>query len=152
MNNKLLLGALVTALFVTAACSAPSNTNANKAAASPSPSAAASPKPSAAASPAAPTEAAKSFLLVNSTGVDIHALYVTPSTSKDWESDILGRDTLPDGERTEIKFERGEKAPLWDMRVEDAQGNFIEWTDLNLLELKRVTLLYKNGKPTAETE
>jgi len=152
MNKKLLLGALVAALFVSAACTASVNTNANKAAASPSPSAAASPKPSAAASPAAPTEGAKSFLLVNSTGVDIHALYVTPSTSKDWESDILGRDTLPDGERTEIKFERGEKAPLWDMRVEDAQGNFIKWTDLNLLELKRVTLLYKNGKPTAETE
>ena len=128
MNKKLLLGALVSALLVTSACSAPSNTNANKAAASPSPSAAASPKPSAAASPAAPTEGAKSFLLVNSTGVDIHALYITPSTSKDWQDDILGRDTLPDGERTEIKFERGEKAPLWDMRIEDSEGTLSNGT------------------------
>ena len=157
MNKKLPLGALVAVLIVTAACTASVNTNTNKAAASPSPTAAASPKPSTAASPGtssstAPTEGAKGFLLVNNTGVEIHSLYITPSDSKDWQDDILGRDTLPDGERTEITFNRGEKAPKWDMRIEDAGGNFIEWDDLNLLALKRITLLYKDGKATADTE
>lgn len=151
MKNKFLLGALLAVLIITAACSS-SNSNANKAAASPTPTAAASPKPSAATSPAASTETGKGFLLVNSTGVEIHALYITPSDSKDWQDDILGRDTLPDGDRTDIKFERGEKAAKWDLRIEDEKGGFVEWHDLNLLELKRVTLLYKNGQPTAETE
>ncbi len=149
MKNKLMIGAVGAVLGLTMACSSSTNTNANKPAATPAPStAAASPKPS-----AAPTEgAAKGFTLVNSTGVEIHALYITPSDAKDWQEDILGKDTLPDSDRTEITFSRGEKAPLWDLRIEDAQGNFIEWDDLNLLGLKRVTLLYKNGTPTAETE
>jgi hypothetical protein len=150
MKNKSLLGALAAVLAITAACGS-SNTNANKSAASPSPSAAASPKPSTASSPAASAEA-KGFSLVNNTGVEIHSLYISPSDSKDWQEDILGRDTLADGETTAIKFERNEKTPKWDMRIEDSDGNFIEWEDLDLLALKKVTLHYKNGKATAETE
>lgn len=151
MNNKFSLGALAAVLVMTAACSKTTNTN-NTNAASPSPSAAASPKPSAATSPAASTETGKGFTLVNSTGVDIHALYIAPSDSKDWQDDVLGRDTLPDGERTEITFTRGEKAATWDMRIENDKGGYVEWHDLKLLELKRVTLFYKNGEPTADIE
>jgi hypothetical protein len=153
MNNKFLLGVLIATLFATAACTATVNTNANKPAASPTPTAAASPKPSSAASPAAATEGAgKGFALVNRTGVEIHSLYITPSESKDWQEDILGRDTLPDGETTDITFSRSEKSALWDMRIEDSTGNSIEWDQLKLLELKKVTLYYKNGKATAEYE
>jgi hypothetical protein len=153
MNNKFLLGVLIAALFATAACTATVNTNANKPAASPTPTAAASPKPSSAASPAAATEGAgKGFALTNKTGVEIHSLYITPSESKDWQEDILGRDTLADGETTDITFSRSEKSALWDMRIEDSTGNSIEWDQLKLLELKKVTLYYKNGKATAEYE
>ena len=154
MKNKFALGGILAVLVLTLACgsSTNTNTNANKTAASPSPSAAATPKPTAASSPATSTEGSKGFSLVNMTGVEIHSLYITPSNSKDWQDDILGRDTLPEGEKTDITFTRPEKGALWDMRIEDSAGNSIEWTDLNLLELKKVTLYYKNGKATAETE
>ncbi len=102
----------------------------------------------------APASAAvnQDFTLVNKTGVEIHALHVSPHESDDWEEDVLGRDTLPDGESVDIKFDRDEKAAMWDLRVEDKSGNHIEWENLNLLQISKITLHYKNGKATAETE
>lgn len=92
------------------------------------------------------------FVVVNQTNVEIHALYVTPHTSKDWGDDILGADTLEAGDSLEIYFSPKEKAKYWDLRVEDDEGNFIEWGKLNLLEISKVTLYYKNGKATAIVE
>ncbi|HEV3471121.1 MAG TPA: hypothetical protein VG148_17490 [Pyrinomonadaceae bacterium] len=101
---------------------------------------------------AAAAQGAQDFTLVNSTGVEIHALYISPHETDDWEEDVLGRDTLPSGESVEIKFSRAEKAALWDLRVEDKEGNAIVWENLNLLEISKVTLYYKDGKATAEVE
>lgn len=145
MNNKALICGLAAALLVTGACSA-----------SVTPSAKPSPTPTpatAAASPAtAPADAAaaqQDFTLVNATGVEIDKVFISPHSSDNWEEDILGQDTLPDGEKVDIKFHRAEKAPLWDLRIEDKQGHAIEWESLNLLEISKLTLNYKDGKATA---
>ena len=90
------------------------------------------------------------FTLHNSTGVEIHRLYISPHSANDWEEDILGRDTLPAGESVKITFSRTEKAKLWDLRIEDKEGNSIEWENLNLLEISEVTLHYKDGKAWAD--
>ncbi len=92
------------------------------------------------------------FLLVNNTGVEIYALYVTPHNADEWGDDILGVDTLLAGESVEINFSRKEKAKYWDLRVEDEDGAFIEWESLNLLKILTVKLYYKNGKATASVE
>ncbi len=89
------------------------------------------------------------FLLVNRTGVEIYALYVTPHSANDWGDDILGVDTLAADDEVHITFSRKEKAKYWDIRIEDEDGNSIEWESLNLLEISKVTLYYKNRKPTA---
>jgi hypothetical protein len=94
-------------------------------------------------------QGAQDFILVNKTGVEIYALYVTPHNADDWGDDILGVDTLPAGESVEIKFSRKERVKLWDLRVEDEEGAFIEWENLNLIKISKVTLYYKNGKATA---
>ena len=94
-------------------------------------------------------QAAQDFTVVNKTGVEIYALYVTPHNAKDWGNDILGVDTMPDGETLDISFSRKEKAKLWDLRIEDENGAFLEWVNLNLLAIDTVTLYYKNGKTTA---
>lgn len=101
---------------------------------------------------AANAQGRQDFLLVNKTNVEIYALYVTPHSSDNWGDDILGVDTLPAGESVEITFSRSEKAKYWDLRVEDEEGNFIEWDKLNLLEISKVTLYYKNGKASAIVE
>ena len=92
------------------------------------------------------------FAVVNKTGVEIHALYVSPSDKNDWGEDILGKDTLPNGETTEIEFDAEEEAEKWDLRVQDKEGNAIEWTDLDLTEIAKVTLFYEGGKATAKVE
>ena len=97
----------------------------------------------------AAAQAAQDFTLINKTGVEIHALYVTPHNAKQWGEDILGVDTLPDGNTLDISFSRKEKAALWDLRIEDASGNYLEWDSLNLLAIDTLTLVYKNGKTTA---
>ena len=102
--------------------------------------------------PAAFAQGKQDFTLVNRTGVEINSVYITPHSSDDWEDDILGQDTLPNGDSVDIQFSRKEKAKLWDLRVEDRDGNSIEWENLNLLEISKVTLFYKNGRAWAETE
>lgn len=97
-------------------------------------------------------QAAQDFLLVNKTGVEINALYITPHNADDWGEDILGIGTLAADDSVDISFSRKEKAKLWDLRVEDADGEFIEWESLNLLTISKVTLYYKNGKATAVVE
>jgi len=94
-------------------------------------------------------QAAQDFLLVNKTGVEINALYVTPHNANDWGDDILGAETLPAGQSLDITFSRKETAKLWDLRVEDEDGAFIEWESLNLIKISSVTLYYKDGKATA---
>lgn len=89
------------------------------------------------------------FLLINSTGVEINALYITPHSSKDWGEDILGADTLLNGEDLMIYFPNKTKAKMWDLRIEDDEGNYLEWDNLNLLKISSVELLYSKGKTTA---
>jgi len=92
------------------------------------------------------------FTVVNQTGIEIHELYVTPHDSDDWEDDILGEDTLPNGSEVDIKCSRKEKAKLWDLKVVDADGNSVEWENLDLLDISEVTLHYKKGKAWADVK
>ena len=92
------------------------------------------------------------FTLVNSTGVEINKLFISPHEKDDWEEDVLGQDTLPSGQSLHIKFNRSEKAAMWDLKVEDTQGNAIQWENLNLLKISKLTLYYENGRARAEAE
>ena len=92
------------------------------------------------------------FVLVNETGVEIHNLHVSPSDKNQWGEDILGKETLGDGETAKITFNPAEEAEKWDLRVADKDGNAIEWSDLNLLKISKITLHYNDGKATADVE
>ena len=104
------------------------------------------------ASTALALQGKQDFTVVNKTGVEIHELYVSPHSADNWQEDVLGADTLPTGKSVEITFSPKERAKLWDLKVVDGEGNSIEWTGLNLLEISEVTLFYKNGKAWAETK
>jgi hypothetical protein len=160
MKSLKLIGGVAFALLLTAACSAPAPTNnaaanssaANKAA---TPAATATPAASNAnTSSAASDSAAQDFTLVNETGVEIDKVYISPHDKDDWEEDILGKDTLPTGQSVDIKFHRDETAGEWDLRVEDKGGNSIEWENLNLLKISKLTLHYDAAtkKATADPE
>ena len=159
-TNIILTLCIATTAALFSACGAPAanNTNAKPANAAPA-TAATTPKPAAPATPATststasePTGGAQDFKLVNKTGVVISSLYVSPSDKEEWGDDILGKDVLGDGDNADSKFKRSEKAAKWDLKIEDSQGHSIEWTDLNLLEIEKITLHYDGKKATAETE
>jgi hypothetical protein len=92
------------------------------------------------------------FTLHNKTGVEIHALHISPHSADSWGEDILGQGTLEDGSTLNIKFSRSEKAAHWDLRIEDSKGNSLTWENLNLLEIAEVTLHYKDGKAWADLQ
>ena len=150
MNKKVLICGLSAALLATAACTATTTKTGNSnttAAATPAPTTASS-----ASSPAASNAAKQDFTLINATGVEIDKVFISPHDKDDWEADILGQDTLPDGQSVDIKFHRAETAPVWDLRIEDKQGHGIEWENLNLLEISKLTLNYKDDKATAKID
>jgi hypothetical protein len=87
------------------------------------------------------------FVIVNKTGYDISEVYVSPAKSANWEEDILGRDILPEGDRTEITFSRSEDPCRWDLKVVYADDDSsAEWGALNLCEISVVTLKYNRAK------
>ena len=104
------------------------------------------------ASPAA--AGTQDFTILNNTGYPIEQVYVSASAKDEWEEDVLGRDTLPAGDRTKISFDRDEDACLWDLKVVYADEQSAEWQGLNLCELSVVALSYdrKTGETSAETE
>jgi hypothetical protein len=152
MRNKTLVCCLAAALLASVGCGkyVTVNTNNSKPAASPASSTATQAASPASSTAAAPAEGNQDFTLVNQTGVEIHKVFISPHDVNDWEEDILGRDTLPNGESVDIKFHRSQKAPLWDLRIEDKQGHSIEWENLNLMQIDKITLEYKDGKATAK--
>ena len=92
------------------------------------------------------------FVLHNETGVEIHEVYVSPVTAGDWEEDVLGKETLPEGDSVKVTFDDRDKRSHWDLKVVDGKGNSIEWHDLNLVEISEVTLHYKDGKAWADVK
>lgn len=89
------------------------------------------------------------FTLHNDTGVTITKLYISAHDVDKWEENILGKDTLADGEQLDITFDPKEAADKWDLRVEDAAGTGIVWNDLDLSQLTDIILHYKDGQATA---
>jgi len=98
------------------------------------------------------TPGKQDFVLHNETGVEIREVYVSPVTAGDWEEDVLGKDTLPEGESVKVTFEDRDKHSHWDLKVVDGKGNSIEWHDLNLIEISELTLHYKDGKAWADAK
>ncbi len=92
------------------------------------------------------------FTLVNASGVEIHNLYISPHSANDWGEDVLGKDTLANGESTEITFHPRENIARWDLQVTDSKGNALEWENLNLTKISKVTIHYRDGKGWADLE
>jgi hypothetical protein len=105
------------------------------------------------ASPAL-AESKQDFDLVNRTGYTIDKVFVSPSNSKDWEDDVLGRDVLGENETVHIRFHRVNKACKWDLKVVYSDAEEAEWDEFDLCEVSKITIRYnrKSGETSATTE
>ena len=93
--------------------------------------------------PAAADDAKQDFKLVNATGYELKALYVSPSKSDDWEDDILGQDTLDDGQAVNVHFSPKAHTCKWDLKVVYSDDNSSAvWNDIDLCSVEKITIHY----------
>lgn len=102
--------------------------------------------------PAVADDAKQDFKLVNKTGYELKALYVSPSKSDDWEDDILGQDTLADGQAVNVHFGAKTHTCKWDLKVtySDDDSNAV-WHNIDLCTVEKITIKYnrKSDETTA---
>lgn len=91
----------------------------------------------------------RDFSLTNSTGYDIHSVFVDSANSKSWSDDIMGRDVFHDGETIDINFDGSDKGCIWDLKVEWT-GNYpsTEWRGFDLCKITSITLKYNRQTDT----
>ncbi len=102
--------------------------------------------------PAVAQDAKQDFKLVNKTGYELKALYVSPSKSDDWQDDVLGQDTLGDGQTVNVHFNPKTHTCDWDLKVtySDDDSSAV-WHKVNLCTVEKITIRYnrKNDETTA---
>lgn len=89
------------------------------------------------------------FTLVNQTGYTIKALYIGASGTGDWtkEDEVLKGKTFAPGTELPIEFHPKATAEKWDIMVTWADGSGSEeWTNLDLTEITKLTLVYNAEK------
>ena len=103
---------------------------------------------------AAGAQGKQDFVLLNNTGYTITEVHVSASNTDDWEEDVLGWDTLENGQRVTIEFPRGEKACMHDLQVTYMDGEEAEWSGIDLCETSVIGLRYnrKTGETWADQE
>lgn len=95
------------------------------------------------ASPAFAQDAKQDFKMVNKTGYELKALYVSPSKSDDWGDDILGQDVLSDGQAVNVHFSPKAHTCKWDLKVtySDDDSNAV-WSEIDLCTVEKITIHY----------
>jgi len=79
------------------------------------------------------------FILVNSTGSEIHDLYISESGNTSWEENFFpGAENFPNGTQTAITFS-GRSACLWDLLVQEGDAQAV-WEKIDLCRISAVTL------------
>lgn len=93
--------------------------------------------------PAVAQEAKQDFKLINATGYELKALYVSPSKSDDWGDDILGQDVLSDGQTVSVHFSPKVHTCKWDLKVtySDDDSNAV-WSGIDLCTVEKITIHY----------
>ena len=99
--------------------------------------------------PSMAQEAKQDFALVNKTGYELKALFVSPTKSDDWEDDVLGQDTLGDKQSVDVKFHRAVKSCHWDLKVvySDDDSSAV-WANIDLCTVEKITLHYNRSTDT----
>jgi hypothetical protein len=104
------------------------------------------------AGPAGAQEAKQDFKLVNKTGYELKAFYVAPSKSDDWEDDVLGQDTLGDGQTVKVHFNTKTRICMYDLKVvySDDDSSAV-WSKVDLCTIEKITIRYnrKSDETTA---
>jgi hypothetical protein len=67
-------------------------------------------------------------------------LNVSPNNEDQWGPDILGADTLANGQTATVSFPRSEEQCVWDIRATYDSGDTTDARGVNLCQVATVTL------------
>ena len=147
MNKLYLTGALFASALAMAGCNKAATTNnaaapaASNAAAPAAPAAPAGGNTAGGDTGAAPAGGAQqNFTIQNTTGHTVVTLNVSPSNENSWGPDILGRDTLANGESAQITFPHDTTACNFDIKATYDDGDTTDARGVNLCQVATVTL------------
>ncbi|HEX4301614.1 MAG TPA: hypothetical protein VHZ78_02390 [Rhizomicrobium sp.] len=100
---------------------------------------------------AASAEGRQNFNLVNNTGYTIKEVYVSTTSTNDWEEDVLGQDELEDNSQVAIRFPHHAGGCFWDLKVVYDDDTSAYWTNFNLCTISEISISYnsKSGKTWA---
>ncbi|WP_066798810.1 hypothetical protein [Sphingomonas soli] len=92
---------------------------------------------------AAPALASDETLHVtNRTGYTISEIYIAPSSTTDWEEDIMGGDELEPNTSVDIDFSRSEDTCKWDLKAVYDDGTSAVWYNIDLCKISSITMFY----------
>jgi hypothetical protein len=95
------------------------------------------------------------FVLTNKTGYPIREVYVSPSKSKAWGGDVLGKHIINHNEAWKLTFPKNASQCVQDMKIVfDDDASEVVWEEFNLCEIDKITLTYnrRTGETKALTE
>jgi hypothetical protein len=97
--------------------------------------------------PASADEAKQDFKLINKTGYELKALYVSPSKSDDWQDDVLGQAVLGDGQFANVHFSPKVSVCKFDLKVvySDDDSSAV-WSNIDLCTVEKITIHYNREK------
>ena len=88
------------------------------------------------------------FTLSNATGFPIESVYVSPSKSKSWGEDRLGKSILANGRSRDIVFNKSGSTCIYDMLIHwEGYGEADDrtWEQLDLCSIHKITLRYNKS-------
>jgi len=93
------------------------------------------------------------FILVNETGRDYEAVYVSAKGDKDWNGNLFANGyALEPGASVKVKFPASAQGDTWDLKIVDDAGLAVTLDDVNLAGVDKVILKDKGGKISAIVE
>jgi hypothetical protein len=94
-------------------------------------------------------QARQDFELVNKTGYEINEVYISPSKKGSWEEDILGDETLEEGDSRTIRFHNSGNTCIWDLKVVyEEDDSTAVWENLDLCKVSKITIRYNRKTDT----
>jgi hypothetical protein len=91
---------------------------------------------------ATPAFAEEVLHVTNRTGYTINEIYIAPTTTDNWEEDIMGADALVPNTTVNIDFSKSEDTCHWDLKAVYDDGDNAVWKNINLCEISSITLFY----------
>ena len=92
------------------------------------------------ASPAAASD--EVLHIKNRTGYTISEIYIAPTTTDNWEEDVMTGDVLETDSMVNIDFSRSEDTCKWDLRAVYEDETVAIWRNIDLCKISTITLFY----------